>query len=280
MRSPVTQYYGLKWNPFLPEAPVSAFTQLPRHEQFFWRVESLASEGGFALVLGDPGTGKSITMRLLEERLARGQRVQVAALTRPQSALGDFYREIGTLFSVPLSASNRWGGYRALREKWLAHCDQARTRPVLLVDEAQEMPSPVLSELRLLSSVEFDARSVLTVVLAGDGRLRDKLRQPDLAPLESRIRVRLRLETAAKDDQETLLRHALDSAGNARLMTDDLIHAVADHSQGNVRALMNLGGELLQMGMRRERATLDVDLLLEMLGDREPKPGSRGRTAR
>jgi type II secretory pathway predicted ATPase ExeA len=52
--------YGLKWNPFAPDVPVEALLSTPKVDNFCWRIENLAREGGFALVTGDPGTGKSV----------------------------------------------------------------------------------------------------------------------------------------------------------------------------------------------------------------------------
>ena len=72
-------------------------------------------------------------------------------------------------------------------------------RPVLIVDEAQEMLLTVFGELRVLTSKDFDSRALLCVVLAGDARLPERLRAPDLLPLGSRIRRRLQLEPASRD---------------------------------------------------------------------------------
>jgi general secretion pathway protein A len=77
---------------------------------------------------------------------------------------------------VKLKPHNRWGGFKALRERWKTHVSSSRMRPVLLVDEAQEMSLNVLGELRILPSADFDATSLLTVVLSGDGRLSELLR--------------------------------------------------------------------------------------------------------
>jgi type II secretory pathway predicted ATPase ExeA len=58
--------YGLKWNPFTPDIPDDALLRTPEAEHFCWRVEQQVRDGGFALLTGESGTGKSITMRLLE----------------------------------------------------------------------------------------------------------------------------------------------------------------------------------------------------------------------
>ena len=102
MNKKMLALYGLKWNPFAPDVPVEALQLTPRIDSFCWRVEQLAGEGGFALVTGAPGMGKSVTLRVLAERLAGLRDVQVGVLSRPQAGMADFYREMGELFGVEL----------------------------------------------------------------------------------------------------------------------------------------------------------------------------------
>ena len=256
--------WGLKWNPFSPELPSEGLLVTPKIESFAWRVEQLVQEGGFALISGESGTGKSVALRIVAERLSALRDVVVGVLERPQSKSADFYRELGDVFSVKLSPSNRYGGFKALRERWKAHVASSRIKPVLLVDEAQEMAPDVLSELRILSSADFDATSLLTVVLSGDARLPELLRHQDLVPLGTRIRTRLNTESASREELSELLSHALAKAGNASLMTAELMDALVDHAAGNYRLLMTMGGELLAYGMAHEVGQLDEKFYLEL----------------
>lgn len=259
--------YGLKWNPFSPELPIEALYGTPRVKDFCWRIEqALVREGGFALITGEPGSGKSVVLRLLAERLGQLRDITLGAITHPSSHLADFYREMGELFGVELKVHNRWGGFKALRERWLAHLEGTRLRPVLLVDEAQEMPPGVLNELRLLSSTQFDSRILLSIVLAGDNRLTNKLRRDELLPLGSRIRTRLLMEYAARDELMACLQHLQSSAGNAGLMTPELMKALCDHALGNYRVLTSMAAELLTCAAQQEIAQLDEKLYLTVFG--------------
>ena len=267
--------WGLKWNPFSPELPSEALLVTGKIESFAWRVEQLVQEGGFALIYGESGTGKSVALRIVAERLAALRDVVVGVLERPQSRSGDFYRELGDIFSVKLKPSNRWGGFKALRERWRAHVASSRIKPVLLVDEAQEMDPEVLSELRILSSADFDATSLLTVVLSGDGRLLELLRHEDLIPLGTRIRTRFHTEPASREELSDLLSHALSKAGNATLMTCELMDALVDHSAGNYRLLMTMASELLACGMARDVQRLDEKLYLDLFHEKRPRSASK-----
>jgi len=192
--------WGLKWNPFSPELPSEGLLVTAAVENFVWRVEQLVQEGGFALVCGESGTGKSVALRIVSERLAAQREVVVGVLQRPQSRPAD-----------------------------------------------------------------------LTVVLAGDGRLLERLRHPDLVPLAGRIRTRLITEAASREELSELLQHALAKAGNASLMTPELRDTLVDRAAGNCRLLMTLGGELLAYGMAQELAQLDEKSYLEAFQPIRPR---------
>ncbi len=266
MNNKMLALYGLKWNPFAPSVPTEALHVTPRVESFCWRVRQLAGEGGFALVTGASGCGKSATLRILSASLAAQRDVRVGVISRPQANIADFYREMGELFGVELRPHNRYGGAKILRQRWQAHIQSTLSRPVLVVDEAQETQSAVLAELRLLASADLDSHILLTTVLAGDGRLAERLGAEEFLPLASRMRVRLAIERATPQALQDCLRHAMQQAGAPGLMTQEVIAALCDHAQGNPRALMIMADELLEAAALREARQIDETLFFETCG--------------
>lgn len=272
--------YGLKYNPFNAEVPIEALYVPPKVENFCRRIEQVhLREGGFALVHGDPGSGKSVVMRVLAERLSRLADLSVGVIHHPQSNLSDFYRELGDIFGISIRVSNRWGGFKALRARWLDHLGSCSRRSVILIDEAQEMSPVVLNELRLLASAHFDSQSLLCVVLSGDARLLEKLRREELIPLGSRIRTRPATEVATREELIACLDHLLTTAGNPSLMTKELRHTLVDHAAGNYRIFIAMAGELLMSAAQRELTTLDEKLYLQVFA-RTDAPAARRSASR
>lgn len=105
--------YGLKYNPFDPQLPTEDIWSAPGFDLFASRIENLTRGGGFAMLTGDVGAGKSKAFQALSGRLSAVPDLVVGIMERPQSSPSDFYRELGRLFAVDLSPANR-----ALQEAW------------------------------------------------------------------------------------------------------------------------------------------------------------------
>lgn len=268
-------FFAIKFNPFEPGVPLAALYVAPGTNAFCRRVQGSLHDGGFAMVTGEPGCGKSVALRILAHELSTQRDVMVATIDHPQSRPADFYRELGDRFGVPLSMSNRWGGFKALRARWSDHIATCHLRPVLIIDEAQQMLDPVFAELRILASKDFDSQSLLSVVFAGDSRLLDRFRHPDMIPLGTRIRRRLVIDYASRDELAACLAHVLDAAGNCGLLTKELQALLVDHAAGNYRVMMNTADELLAAAFERQKPVLDEKLFMDVFASTQRKPSTR-----
>jgi type II secretory pathway predicted ATPase ExeA len=268
----IRSLYGLKYNPFLPDLPPEALYSMPGGESFSMRVQSMAEHGGFALITGEPGLGKSKTLQKIAHQLEQIPDLTVGVMQRPQSKLGDFYRELGELFSVNMSPSNRYGGFKALPDRWKSHCQSTLLKPVLLIDEAQQVSAECLTELRILQSHKFDSQSLLFTILCGDNRLPDRFRGADLLPLGSRIGPRLLLEPLSPEQLQDYLHFALQQAGNSQLMSEELILTLSGHAANNLRVLNQMAAELLAVAAQQNLASIDVSLFFELFSPSGSKP--------
>ena len=268
----IRSLYGLKYNPFLPDLPPDALYPIPGSESFWLRVQAMAEHGGFALITGDPGLGKSKTLQKIAHQLEQIPDLTVGVMQRPQSRLGDFYRELGELFNVNMSPANRYGGFKALRDRWKSHCQSTLLKPVLLIDEAQQVSAECLTELRILQSHQFDSQSLLFTILCGDGRLPDMFRTADLLPLGSRIGLRLLIEPLSPEQLQDYLRFALEQAGNSQLMSDELILTLSSHSANNLRILNQMAAELLIAAAQQNLPRIDESLFFQLFAPPGAKP--------
>ena len=275
----IRSLYGLKYNPFLPDLPPDALYSIPGSESFSMRVQSMAEHGGFALITGEPGLGKSKTLQKIAYQLEQIPDLTVGVMQRPQSKLADFYRELGELFNVNMSPSNRYGGFKALRERWKHHCQSTLLKPVLLIDEAQQVSAECLTELRILQSHKFDSQSLLFTILCGDNRLPDRFRTADLIPLGSRIGPRLLLEPLSPEQLKDYLYFALEQAGNSQLMSEELILTLSAHAANNLRVLNQMAAELLASAAQQNLPRIDESLFFQLFSPSAAKP-RRGRSSR
>ena len=139
------------------------------------------------------------------------------------------------------------------------------------------MMGNVLTELRLLVSKDLDANCLLSVVFVGDARLPERFRSQELLPLGTRIRRRLKLEPAAREELVACLDHVLEVAGAPQLMSTEVRTVLAEHAAGNYRVLMNLGYELLSAAAERELPKIDEKLFFDVVA---PQPTARAARRR
>ena len=108
-----------------------------------------------------------------------------------------------------------------------------------------------------------------------DVRQPERLQTAELLPLASRIRTRYRTETLKRDDLRTILEHAIHAAGAPQLLTPGVMEALAEHSCGNVRAMMSTANELLIEAAAQDADKIDENLFFSVFN--LPNPRGKGK---
>lgn len=257
-------HYGLKEPPF-SITPDPRFVFLSeRHRDALAHLlfgVGQGGGGGFVLLTGEVGTGKTTLCRLLLEQLPDNARA--ALVLNPRLSPVELLETIGE--ELRLDLAGRRGSVKALVDALNAYLLDAYARGlrvVLIVDEAQNLSRDALEQVRLLTNLETDTQKLLQIVLIGQPELRDMLARPDMRQLSQRITARFHLTPLDALETAALLRHRYRVAGGQRLpFTAAAVKRIHAHSGGVPRLINVISERALLGGYARDDATIGESLV-------------------
>jgi len=173
------EYFSLKERPFsLTPDPDFLFLSGSHQQALDHLLFGLESGEGFIVVTGDIGVGKTTVCRALLRRLP--ERFATALVVNTLLTEKELLRTVLDDFGAPVPDGTRKDLLDALNRFLLAEAEAGR-RPVLIIDEAQNLAPSLLEQVRLLSNLETEKRKLLQIVLFGQKELQEKLRLPQCA---------------------------------------------------------------------------------------------------
>jgi len=274
------EYFGFDENPFsIAPDPRYLYMSKRHQEALAHLVYGIGEGGGFVLLTGEVGTGKTTLCRSLIEQLPDG--VDLAFVLNPRVNEIELLATICEEMGVPYARENP--SLKLLVDRLNQHLLAANARgrqPVLLIDEAQNLSPGVLEQVRLLTNFETTTRKLLKIVLIGQPELRDVLRRPGLRQLDQRITARYHLEPLSAAETAGYVRHRLEVAGATReIFTPRAIREVHRRSGGVPRLINTLCDRALLGAYGQDRSVVDRRLVRGAASEvrgRDPQAG-RGR---
>ena len=205
------EYFSLKERPFsLTPDPDYLFLAESHQRALDHLLFGLESGEGFIAVTGDIGVGKTTVCRALLRRLP--ERFATALVVNTLLTEKELLRTILDDFGAPVPDGTRKDLLDALNRFLLAEAEAGR-RPVLIIDEAQNLAPPLLEQVRLLSNLETEKRKLLQIVLFGQKELQEKLRLPQLRQFDQRITVRATILPLDLRETSRYIQHRMSVAG-------------------------------------------------------------------
>lgn len=256
-------FFGFTQPPFSKEVS-DADLWLPPSKQSLVEelLEALQSRTS-ALLVGEPGVGKTCVLRALRQRLPP-ERFRFTYCHNATLGRRDFYRQLCMALGLSPKATAAAVFYAVTGH--VQELANARIHPVFLLDEAQLLHSDVLAHLHILLNYEWDSRALLSVVLIGLPELQDRLALSTHKSLLTRLHCRLRLDPVTAEDSADYLRHRLKLAGCEReLFPQDAVALLHEASAGAHRELDRLASLCLREAARRKRKLLDCDLVRTLI---------------
>ena len=247
--------------PFTREIDVHDRFLAPAAEQALADLRRVVENRMSAALIAPSGSGKTLLLRTLKECLPEA-RYRVHDVKVTDLSKRDMCREIATVCGLP-PVGTYPNLLRKLQQRFAAQLDDEGLRPVLLLDEAQDMRPEVLATLRILTNFDLDSRLVLSVVLAGDSRLQLLLERHELEPVRRRLAHLATLPLLARDQTRAYLQHRLQLAGaEPQVFLEEAADAVFEITRGNLRAIDHLCFKSLELAARDERRDVSAALVV------------------
>jgi MSHA biogenesis protein MshM len=204
-------------------------TQL--NQRFQWLLQT----PGIGLLTAEPGLGKTAALRQITATLNPHQ-YQLIYIAETDFGRLDFYRHLALKFGLTPSF-RRAQIWREIKEYVVHVCTQKNTMPVVIVDEAQNLPHEFFRDLPSFLNFVFDSKDYMTLWLVGHAELARELNKPCYAALSSRMHVRCELKPVIERDAfKALIQHGFNQAGAAvQLLSESAIELIRVASQGNPR---------------------------------------------
>ena len=212
-----TQFFGLNRAPFsIAPDPHYLFMSERHREALAHLLFGLKSGGGFVLLTGEIGAGKTTVCRLFLEQIPPN--CNVAYIFNPKQTVIELLRSICDEFGIDLAdlgISATIKDFIDPLNTYLLAAHAVHQNNVLIIDEAQNLSADVLEQLRLLTNLETNERKLLQIVLIGQPELRAMLAQAELEQLAQRVIARFHLQALSPPETAQYIIHRLGVAGNS-----------------------------------------------------------------
>ena len=263
-------FYGLREEPFRlsPDArlcfPHPSYNKAKAYMQY-----ALQRREGFVMVTGRPGTGKTTLINDIAGKLKENGDLYVA-LSSTQIRADDLLRLVLLKFDLEGETENKAQLLHRL-EAFLQQLQREGKRPLVIIDEAQDLPGDALEELRLLTNLQQDYQPLLQIFLVGQEELRQTVLSPGLEQLHQRIVAACHLAPLTADSVKAYIMHRLKQVGweNDPVLKDEIFELIHRASLGIPRVVNQICSRLLLHGMVEEKHELGAQEVREVLEDLE-----------
>ena len=256
-------YFGLTEAPFsIAPAPRYLYMSQRHQDALAHLLYGVNGEGGFVLLTGEVGTGKTTVSRCLLEQIPES--CDVAYVFNPKLTVEELLSTICVEFGIACPPGNT--SIKVFVDCINAHLLDAHAKgrhSVLIIDEAQNLSAEVLEQMRLLTNLETNERKLLQIILIGQPELAAMLERPELRQLAQRIVARYHLGSLSKAEVAAYVQHRLGVAGTQHQLFPHAIMGRLHRLSGGIPRIINvlcdraLLGTYAQGKERVDRATLE-----------------------
>ena len=225
-------FFGLQDKPFsIAPDPKFLFMTDQHREALAHLLFGVGDEGGFVLLTGEIGTGKTTVCRRLLSQL--DENVNVAFIVNPRLSACELLQSICDEFEINYGDNLSIKFLVDLINEFLLNSHSSGKNTILIIDEAQNLSDEVLEQLRLLTNLETNEKKLLQLILLGQPELNTKLEQYNLRQLAQRVTARFHLKSLSENQMISYIKHRLHVAGfRGDIFEDSAFKYIFNQSRG------------------------------------------------
>jgi general secretion pathway protein A len=246
-------YYGLRDKPFRLRPDPTFFYGSKGHKRAMSYLEYGLSQGeGFIVITGEVGAGKTTLVRKLFSTL-ESDKIVTAHLANTHLDPENTLKMVAGAFGLPFEDASKAALLIKL-EAFFRQCDENGQRPLLVVDEAQNLTAKTLEELRMLSNFQNNDKPLLQTFLLGQPEFRKTLHSDGMAQLRQRVIATYHLGPMDAEETRTYIEHRLRTVGwhNDPAFSPEAFSSIFDYTGGIPRSINTLCDRLFLMGYLEE----------------------------
>lgn len=269
------EFYHLSGKPFQLNPDPKFFYRSKGHQRAMAYLRyGLAQAQGFIVVTGDVGTGKSMLVsNLFEELPDDGFAASKIVSTNIRDV--DLLRMVAAECGLKFEKLSKAALLNQIKAYFATCIDEGR-RPLLVVDEAQNLPRSAIEELRMLSNFEHNGQPLVQSFLLGQREFRSTMRSPGLEQLRQRVIAAYHLKPLSDIETGNYIKHRLKRVGwdNDPEITDDVFDSIYRYTKGVPRRINTLMDRILLHGFLEELHRIDLNALTVVLDEMDSESGS------
>jgi len=252
-------YYGFTEKPFQLSPDPRFFFATNHHQRALSYLQYGLDQGeGFIVITGPIGTGKTTIARNLLSSIG-DENIVAAQLVTTNLSPDELLELVAAEFKIPLKGNSKAEVLRSI-EAFLIQLHKQGKRALLLVDEAQNLPSETVEELRMLSNFQLDDKPLIQSFLLGQEELKDIIQAPNMEQFRQRIIASAHLKPLSAEEVKNYINHRLQQAGCEKesLFSDDAFDLIHQKTLGVPRKINIFVDRLLLFGFLEELTCFDV----------------------
>ncbi len=260
-----TGRYGMDFNPFIKNSK-EILVETADYKEAIYRLNYLLNIKGFGVITGQPGTGKTTTIRNWTLSL-NSSAYKVIYICMSTLTVMEFYRQLARELGVE-PFHKKVDNFKAIQEVIVRYEREKRMTLVIVLDEAQYIKNSTLNDLKLLFNFEMDSQDKAVILLVGLPQLNNTLRLNVHEPLRQRITMNYYIEPLSKEETKHYIQERLKAAGSYQEVFDtQALEAISNASKGIPRMINKICNSCLMFGNSKNINIIDMKTVMDSIND-------------